>query len=432
MKTNAKCFEELRQYIESIPIIDTHDHTIKPGPKYTDPIAFITNNYFVSDLYSALHKSENFLHSTESMEKRWPHFEKAWKRTCHTGYAQAIKRVLKHFYNEEEMTLEALQRIASKLTDLTDEKIFDDILSQAKILARIENIVFDDFQNTKQILDGSFKMPPRGLLAIPLWPHFHNIQDYDSIQKIASVLGSTVISLDDFLHVCKQIFIGYKNFGAVTFKDQCAYEHGLAFTNPTKSQAEQVFNSMMQDPRRQLGFPEQTAPLEDYLFHQFMNMAKELEIPVQIHTGHLARARNYLPKSNAALFTNVLEIHRDVQFDLLHANWPYDGDILFLAKNYSNVSINFCWTHIIDPIYCQNMLKRIISSVPHAKIHGYGSDFSGDAELAWAHASIARDNIAIALADMVEMEYLNYEQAQQVACDWLFNNPKDFYKLECL
>ena len=58
-----------------------------------------------------------------------------------------------------------------------------------------------------------------------------------------------------------------------------------------------------------------------------------------------------------------------------------------------------------------------------------GSDFIGQADRAWAHASIARDNIAIALSDMVEIEYLSLDEAKQVGYDWLFGNANKFFRL---
>jgi hypothetical protein len=48
---------------------------------------------------------------------------------------------------------------------------------------------------------------------------------------------------------------------------------------------------------------------------------------------------------------------------------------------------------------------------------------------AWAHTDLARDNIAMALADLVEIDYLGLEDAKEIACDWLFNNPNRFFKL---
>ncbi len=165
-------------------------------------------------------------------------------------------------------------------------------------------------------------------------------------------------------------------------------------------------------------------------FHAFMRMARDLDLPVQIHTGHIAGIRNDIVKTNAISLTKIIELHRDVRFDLFHANWPYSGELLYLGKNYPNVTLDFCWANIIDPIYCQNLFKQALSSVPHGKIHGYGSEVGGDSvDQAWAHAQIARDNIAIALSDLVEIDYLGLDEAQEVAYAWLFANANDFFRL---
>ncbi len=249
------------------------------------------------------------------------------------------------------------------------------------------------------------------------------------VQNIAFSVDKTVTSLDEYLDVCKEIFGGYKQFGAVAFKDQSAYTRSIEYGNPSRAQAEEVFNWFMNDPRRSASYPDGVKDLDDYLFHEFMRMARDMDLPVQIHTGQMAGIRNDIVKTNAVGLRSVIELHPDVRFDIFHANWPYSGELLFMAKNYPNVTIDFCWANIIDPIYCQNMFKQALSSVPHGKIHGYGSDFSGQADRAWGHALIARDNIAIALSDMVEIEYLSLDEAKQVGYDWLFGNANKFFRL---
>jgi hypothetical protein len=67
--------------------------------------------------------------------------------------------------------------------------------------------------------------------------------------------------------------------------------------------------------------------------------------------------------------------------------------------------------------------------MPHGKVHGYGSDYGGSTDRAWAHARIGRDNIAIALSELVEMEYLDLDGAREVARAWLFDNPNEFFRL---
>ena len=87
MRSNVKCYEDLRQYIETLPLIDCHDHTLECGPKYTDAISVVTGGYFASDLHSASCDSDIAIirNCGLSIEQRWPVLEKAWKRACHTG-----------------------------------------------------------------------------------------------------------------------------------------------------------------------------------------------------------------------------------------------------------------------------------------------------------------------------------------------------------
>jgi hypothetical protein len=424
VRGNAKSYSDLRQFIEDTPLIDCHDHSGNICG-YGDAIQVIANGYFLSDLQSASTEAEfgTLCDSGRSIEERWPVLEAVWKRTCHTGYAQVVRRVMREFYGEESLTLDALKRMNARLP-ATDEAQFDEILGKAKIAVRL----LDIWPNVRQVLDGSLKLTPRGRLVISL-PGYHSITNYTSVQQFGKILNRHITSLDEYLDLCRRIFEGFKQYGAVAFKDQSAYTRTLAYGNPTRAEAESVFNWFMEDPRRSASYPDGVKPLDDYLFHEFMRMARDLDLPVQIHTGHMAGIRNDITKTNAIGLTRLLELHSDVRFDLFHANWPYDGELLYLAKNYPNVAIDFCWANIIDPIYCQRMFMQALSSVPHSKIHGYGSDYGGTADRAWAHASIARDNIAIALSEMVEIDYLGLDDAKEVAYAWLIGNANRFFRL---
>jgi predicted TIM-barrel fold metal-dependent hydrolase len=160
-----------------------------------------------------------------------------------------------------------------------------------------------------------------------------------------------------------------------------------------------------------------------------MRFARELKLPVQLHTGHMAGIRNRVDKTNAAYLAQVLELHQEVRFDLFHGNWPYLGDLLFLGKNYPNVALDCCWLHIVDPAYAIELLERAVLSMPHSKIHGFGGDYGDAPEFAAAHLQIARQNIAAALTNLVEGGWLEEEQALSLAKDWLFNNPNRFFNL---
>ena len=426
MRSNAKCFDELREYCEGVPLIDCHDHSAECGPKYEDAIQVVVSGYFPSDLHSASSDGDMRIiqDRSRSLAERWAVLEGAWKRTRFTGYGQVTQRVLQEFYGEEELTLAALQRMGEKLMDLTDRDRFDGILEKANISVRL----MDMWPDVRKVLDGTLEMTPRGRLVIGL-PGLHRVRSHNEVQSIVAPLGRKVTTLDEYLEACRELFEGHRKYGAVAFKDQSAYSRTLDYGNPTKGEAEEVFNWFMEDPRRSASYPDGTRPLDDYLFHAFMRMARDLDLPVQIHTGHMAGIRNEITKTNAVGLTKVLELHSDVRFDLFHANWPYSAELLYLGKNYPNVTIDSCWANIIDPIYCQRMFQQALSSVPHGKVHGYGSDYVGNVDRAWAHAQIARDNVAIGLAELVAVEYLDLEEAKEVAYAWLFGNANEFFRL---
>jgi uncharacterized protein len=252
--------------------------------------------------------------------------------------------------------------------------------------------------------------------------------DWDGIQTIGRWADRHITSLDEFLEAVFCILKRGKERGAVGLKDQSAYIRSLNYDVVPHCDAERLFNRLLADPRTALGWPE-AKPLDDFLFHQYMRFARELDLPVQLHTGHMAGIYNRVDKANASLLTSVLELHQGVRFDLFHGNWPEMGPILFLAKNYQNVALDCCWLHIVDPLYAEELLRRVVVAVPHTKIHGFGGDYSDAPEYSAAHLTIAREVITSALAGLVERNWLDEDEAVRIAADWLFNNPNAFFRL---
>lgn len=427
MHPRTPVYERLREVIERIPVIDCHDHTCGPqnAPEYKEPIMALIQGYVQSDLSSAGGETDMAILNDPnvSTEVKWPVFQRIWECTQHTAYARVTKLIMKDVYGEGEMSLPALNRIAGKLLDLREEQVYSGILDKAGIRCRLVNIWID----LKKYITGEYKVYERDRMLVPL-PGFHSVRSWQAIYEITQLLDQRVTSLDEYLECCNEIFSRMKDKGTIGMKDQSAYGRIISYENTTRDEAEKLFNFMMEDPRRSLGWP-QAKPLDDFLFHSFMRMARDLQFPVQIHTGHMAGIRNDIVKTNAVNLTSILELHRDVKFDLFHGNWPYAGELLYLGKNYPNVAIDCCWLHIIDPYYAKNLLAEAITTVPHTKIHGFGADYGDCVEYAAGHLKIARDVITSALALMVEQGWLGEPEAKQVACDWLFNNPNRFFQL---
>ena len=426
MRSNARCYDHLRAYLATVPLIDCHDHSAQLGAKPADPIRALVDWYMQADLQSAWPNLNVGLifDPKQPLPQRWQELEKAWKRSKYSGYGLVVRKGLQHFYGEDDLSLEVLERIQPRLIDFSDPANYERVLDEAGIRVRIEDV----WMNAAAI-DGTLKLPPRSRLAISL-PAYHAVKSYEEVQVNAAPLKRHITSLDEYLDACRESFVRCKQAGAVCFKDQSAYTRSIEFGNPTRAEAEAAFNWFMADPRRSLSYPDGNRPLGDYLFHQFMRMARDMDLPVQIHTGHMAGIWNEIRKTNAAGLSSLMELHRETRFDIFHANWPYSADLLFLGKNYPNLHLDFCWANMVDPIYSQQMFMQAVSSLPHGKIHAYGSDLGGDVMCsAWAHADLARDNVAIALSNLVEMEYFGLDDAREIAYSWLFGNANEFFRL---
>jgi predicted TIM-barrel fold metal-dependent hydrolase len=240
-------------------------------------------------------------------------------------------------------------------------------------------------------------------------------------------LDRTITCLDDYLESIENYLRKALEFGVICFKDQSAYGRTLEYDLPSRAEAEKVFNRIIYHPRGHVG-SEEAKVLDDWLFHHFIRLAEIHDLPVQLHTGHMAGLRNDIVKTNAAGFIPVMELHNRVKFDLFHGNWPYMDEYLFIGKNYPNAYLNLCWVQTIDPHYCVELMKRAVMTIPHCKIMAYG----GDARLmeqSIGYLIMARDNVAYALTELIECGWLGMQEAEQLAIDWFYNNPNEFYKL---
>ena len=427
-------FNRLYEQISVMPVIDCHEHLTGPEerPPYKEPIASLIYGYMLSDLHSAAFGiSDSDVARLEdqdvSTDEKWPLFENLWHATEHTAYARVTKLVLKNVYGESELTREALDRVAEKLADQTEEVYFRTI-DEAGIQVMLVDVLGWLPKGLSSFLDGKKTFPDKWRPMISL-PGLHpTTMNWETINCYGSLADRHITSLDEYLDAVFIVFERCIERGAIGIKDQSAYERNLSYDLASKAEAEAQFNRVLADPRNSLGWPE-GKPLNDYLFHQYMRFARDLDLPVQLHTGHMAGVYNRVDKTNAAYLAPVLELHRDVRFDLFHGNWPYLGDLLFLGKNYPNVALDCCWLHIIDPDYASELLERSVLTLPHTKVHGFGGDYGNVPEFVAGHLQIARENIAGTLARLVKRGWLEEEEALSLAADWLFNNPNRFFKL---
>lgn len=435
MKATNQHYDSLRADIDEIPVVDTHEHQQR-RERTTDILQFlgawhfmVAGPHYVGHDYVSAVGEERFkpvMDPSIPLEERWPVFEEAYRASRLTGYGTALRYALEKVFGSSDVTLENAKEWAKRIPDYSNEEEFEALIRDAKVVARVS----DNFAPINEVVAGTFTALPGQSVTISL-PQFHNLRKREQIDRVGNAVGSTITSLGEYEEACHFIFDKWVHVGAVCFKDQSAYERSLAYSLPTQAQAEEIFNTMLANPRASVEWGRDGHLLSDYLMHSFLRKARRMELPVQLHTGHMAGYRNDVTKANAALLQPLLEIHRDVRFDIFHANWPYAGDLLFLGKNYSNVAVNYCWAHQIDPIYSVRMMIQTVSTVPINKVHGVGSDVDGRLpHMVWSHAKLAKDVIASALSELMAMDYLDRDDAMEIARAWIYENPRKFFKLK--
>ena len=431
LRSSAKSYQEVRTYLDQVPVIETHEHYTGIVKPVEDILGFILDNYYDSDFLSASFGLEKKALSTLSNEdklsfaQRFDFFRKIYQKSDKTAYARGLQIGLKECWGMEKIDdKESLSELEKKFQS-RDQDFYERTMKKYGIRAKISDIY--DLDIFMGILKGGFKDCSQYCrFAFPL-PVFHNIHSQADILRLDDFIDRTITCLDDYLESFEAFLKKCIDFGIVCFKDQSAYRRTIAYTNPCREEAEKIFNEIISHPRDIFG-DDRVRVLDDWLFHHFMRLAAKYDLPVQIHTGHMAGIRNDIVKANAVNLSPVLELHQDVRFDLFHGNWPYMDEYLFLGKNYPNVWLNLCWVQAIDPIYCIELMKRAVMTVPHNKLFAFGGD-TGQIEWAVGYLVMARDNAACALSELVDSGWINISEAKELAGDWFFNNPNEFFRL---
>ena len=416
-RSNNPYFGEIRQYLDIIPVIETHEHyTRHQGAG--DALQFIVGNYYWSDFVSA---GGEGIPGDLSGEERYEYFLKFYKKSKHTAYAKGMLEGLRICWGIESLdTYEHFLELEEKLKS-RDASLYDETMEKLNIKAKVVDVDISDFVNGK---NADYSKYCRFAFSLP---GFHDLHSKQDLQKFSRYLKRPVKSLDDYLESFDNFLEKSIEFGIVCFKDQTAYRRSIAYGNPTRAEAEKAFNDMVYNPRDVFG-DDRARALDDWLFHYALGKAAKHNLPVQIHTGHMAGIRNDIVKTNASHLTPAIELHEDVRFDLFHGNWPYMDEYLYLGKNYPNVYLNLCWAQSIDPLYCVEFMKRAVMTVPHSKIFAFGGD-TGMIEWAAGYLSQAKDNVACALSELAESGWLTQDEAKHIALDWFFNNPNEFFGL---
>lgn len=104
-------------------------------------------------------------------------------------------------------------------------------------------------------------------------------------------------------------------------------------------------------------------------------MAAEHNLPFKLHTGYLNGVGGFpLTVSRAEMLHELLNAHPSTKFVLMHIAYPYENELVAIAKQFPNVAVDLCWAWAVNPRATSEFVRRMIHSVPSNKLFAFGGD----------------------------------------------------------
>jgi uncharacterized protein len=399
-----------------LEIVDTHEHLLPEKERISQPVDFFTlaGHYAINDVISAGLSKENAARvrdpNVPALE-RWRLFEPHWQAARFTGYGQCLRIAMRDIYGVENVSRDTIERLNQAIAQRNKPGLYRDILKER---ARIAYAVLDQTYAADPVL------PDAEFFAVAArFDRFVTARGAGGVRTLEALTGSSITTLAGLKVALEKDFERTVKLGIVAVKSALAYQREIAFEAVPEGDAARDFEAMMRGDK---SAPPPYRKLEDYMFHQVMRLASAHRLPVQIHTGLQAGNAGLVRNTNPTHLTNLFSLYPDVTFDLFHIGYPYQGELSVLAKLFPNVCIDFCWAHIIALHAAQRALDEYLDTVPVNKILGFGGDYRFP-ELTYAHASMARRNIAAVLASRVEEGTWTEREAVDLGRMLLRDNP---------
>ncbi len=415
---------ELLQAIEGIPLVNTHAHIIPEGDRASSRIDFFTlaGHYAINDLISAGLSGDDLAvvrNPDAPQARRWQAFEPFWQSARLTGYGQALRIAIEDIYGIDRISGSTLPEINRRIEAANRPGLYEEILIRR---SNIAYSVLDDYWNAAPV-----RPDPRFFVSARKFDRFVTPQSSADVHKLEALTDVSITGLAGLKRAMETSFEQSLGIGMVTVKSTLAYNREIHYAEVPERDAEASLQSLLRGNRTlPAGFRSRVErpfrPLEDHMFHHLMGLAAANGVPVQIHTGLHAGNGNFIENSKPTHLTNLFFLFPQVQFDLFHMSYPYTGEASAIAKVFPNVHIDLCWAHIFSPSAARRALHEMLDTVPSNKIFGYGGDYRYP-ELSYAHAKIARRNVAQVLAEKLSEGSCSEEEALQLGRKLLHDNP---------
>jgi uncharacterized protein len=318
--------QRIKNFVNQIKVVDTHEHLLPPKTlikDHTPDFPLLLFHYAGDDIRSAGMQElvfKKLLADSLTVKEKWQALKPYWEGSSNTAYNCAALLATDKLFgikNIDDTTVEILSEKIRKAYQNPDEWFYHVL----KEKCNIEYVVVDVWGNR-----GSFYDPKIFRYATRL-DNFIDINLKSDIDKITKWKSTGINTLDDLVSALGIAFQAATDEGLVCLKSGLAYSRILFYDNVKKEKAEEVFNKIMNSPDKTVFSFDEVKPLQDYMMHRLLDLAKANHLPVQFHTGLHAGNGNIIENSKPTHLVNLFQEYPDVKFILFHGGYPYGGEL---------------------------------------------------------------------------------------------------------
>jgi len=409
----------LLEVFEDIEIIDAHEHLRPEKMRVKWPVDVFTlfSHYTRFDLIAAGMSPEVYWNKIQnpncSLEERWRIFAPYLKYIRHGSFARPAFIAAKEIYGFDDINRYTYKALSDRIVSENKPGIYHRILSEKC------NIRLVLTQAKRTDFDVDFLIP---LMPIDDLAH---LQSRREVEQRAEKIGVRVKTLREYLDLVKERLEVWISEGVVGIK-----MISLPYEMPSQEKAIKLFSAIMQSKNEKnvnAYISKERNPLYVYLIDEILKMAAELRLVVAVHSGGIhGDFRRLDPKNMIPIFMR----HPNTMFDLYHMGMPWVRDTAIIGKNFPNVWLNLCWSHIISPKMTCSALDEWLDIVPINKIIAFGGDYGLPVEKVYGHLVMAKENIAKVLGHRIKEGLMSEEEAISIAKRWFYQNARDLYNLK--
>ncbi len=415
-------FSDLKEWVDSIPLVDIHCHINGEKPAAEDPKEIIFYHYIATELMSAGAPPKAFspnISFEEAMKLTLPYF----KMIRNTSTYWCLMKILRDLYGfeENEINEKNWRRIQELILSHVDEE------NWYRRVLKTTNFEkgFLTFRYEEKIPKFDPEYYTGALRIEPLITRLNK----DDVKALEKAVNASVESINDFEEALSLLF---KKFHGRVVAVTASIRPEEDFTEPNREKADEsirkrIFGSKLDESGM--------LHLRSYAINLVLSLAEEYNLPVQLMIGVRRPVAGASPPDYAIVgfetkfllsLCQLFHKFRDVSFDIFLANKLQSHELTVIAKNYPNVHVSGYWWYVFYPTIIQEFLLERLQMLPQNKINGFFSD-AYVVEWVYGKASLVRLQIAEVLTRMVKNGYYDKDLAKNIAENLLLHNPKKLY-----